>query len=502
MYCSDGMASPTVVAAVLVAGFLSGSVASYLFRGSGGDSPTGAVSESEQRYRTLAENFPRGSVALFDRDLRYELATGGLFDYIEHAAADFEGRQVTDVYRDTFQERHLEEYLAVFDGEEATFEFPHGDRYYRKHLVPIVSDGGHIEHGMEMTRDIMPLREREQALRESEQRYRTLAEYFPRGVVSLFDEDLRYTLTSGGVFDYLDLEPADFEGYTVEEIHSDGYVEQHREKFERCLEGESASFEFSHGGRVYRTRLVPVGNGTDTVRNGMSLTTDITDLKERERKLQQQNERLEEFANLLSHDLRNPLQVAKGRPTLVADETDSEHVDHVQNALDRIDRLIEDVLAMARQGLVEEPAKLHLEQLASDTWETVETKDATLEVTGDTVIHGDERGLARLFENLFRNAVDHAGPAATVTVSPTDAGFAMCDDGPGIPHEERDAVLEKGYTTDYDGTGFGLAIVREVARAHGWEITVEAGPDGGARFAFDVDGGLDVVSPPDGDTGN
>jgi len=68
---------------------------------------------------------------------------------------------------------------------------------------------------------------------------------------------------------------------------------------------------------------------------------------------------------------------------------------------------------------------------------------------------------------------------------PDSAGFAVEDDGPGIPEAQREEVFETGFTTSDDGTGFGLSIVAEIAAAHGWTVSVTDGRDGGARFEFE-----------------
>ncbi len=97
-----------------------------------------------------------------------------------------------------------------------------------------------------------------------------------------------------------------------------------------------------------------------------------------------------------------------------------------------------------------------------------------------------------MLENLFRNAIDHAGPAVTVRVHKTDRGFAIADDGPGIPPEERHRVFDVGYSTSTNGTGFGLQIVEQVVEAHGWDVHVIDGPAGGARFEIT---GVEVLDP-------
>jgi PAS domain S-box-containing protein len=208
-------------------------------------------------------------------------------------------------------------------------------------------------------------------------------------------------------------------------------------------------------------------------------------LRERERELTRRNERLEEFTSVVSHDLRNPLQVAEGRLALLREEADNEHLAEIAGAFDRMDVLIEDLLTLAREGEdASSPEAVDLGALASACWRNVATGDAAIEVDADREIRADPSRLQQLFENLMRNAIDHAGPDVTVVVGTTDDGFYVADDGPGIPDGDRKGVFQSGYSTAEDGAGFGLAIVHQVAEAHGWTVRVTEGPAGGARFEF------------------
>jgi signal transduction histidine kinase len=204
---------------------------------------------------------------------------------------------------------------------------------------------------------------------------------------------------------------------------------------------------------------------------------------EREQELQRQNERLEDFASVISHDLRNPLNVATGRLEMM--ETDSPHIDPIENALDRMQTLIDDVLTLARQGRsVNETEPVQLERIVRESWQNVSTEEVQLDVVADTTIQADPGRLPEVFENLFRNAIEHGGHVDTVTVGDLPTGFFVADDGRGIPVENRSSVLDGGFTTSDSGTGFGLSIVREIAEAHGWDISVTESVNGGARFDF------------------
>lgn len=208
-------------------------------------------------------------------------------------------------------------------------------------------------------------------------------------------------------------------------------------------------------------------------------------LQARTAELQRKNERLDEFASVVSHDLRNPLNVAQGRLRLVAEECDSDHLDQMERALVRMERIIEDVLALSRTGALAGTVEaLDLATVASACWANVETESAELIISTEQSIRADETRFKQLLENLFRNAVEHGGQPVKVTVGDLPNGFYVADDGTGIPVDDLDRVFEAGFSTTTGGTGLGLNIVRQIARAHTWQISVSESDAGGARFEF------------------
>ncbi len=216
-------------------------------------------------------------------------------------------------------------------------------------------------------------------------------------------------------------------------------------------------------------------------------TRDIAAQKAREQDLKRTNERLERFASVVSHDLRNPLNVAQLRLELARETGDLDHLDEVADSHDRMETLIAKLLQLSRIGNGD-PAweRVDLGAVSDRCWDAVPTTDARLEVALDGVVEADRSRLQQLLENLFRNAAEHGDADVTVTVGELDdgSGFYVADDGLGIDAAERDQVFEGGYSTSEDGTGLGLTIVREVADAHGWSVELTASDEGGARVEF------------------
>jgi PAS domain S-box-containing protein len=210
-------------------------------------------------------------------------------------------------------------------------------------------------------------------------------------------------------------------------------------------------------------------------------------------RLERQNERLDSFASLVTHDLRNPLNVAKGRLELARDTGDLSHLAAVSRGLDRMDAIIEDVLTLTWGGQDLDPDALEacdLARLTDECWEHVDMSEATLQTDDGEIVKADEGRLQRLLENLFRNAVEHGGNDVTIWVGRLDNGFFVEDDGPGIPEETREKVFEAGYSSEEEGTGLGLSIVGTIAEAHGWTVSVTEGREGGARFELT---GVDIA---------
>ncbi|TKX66090.1 PAS domain-containing protein [Halorubrum sp. GN11GM_10-3_MGM] len=316
---------------------------------------------------------------------------------------------------------------------------------------------------------------------------------------------------------------AEMLGYTVDELdpHLDTWeqrvhpadLDAVETALQKHMDGETSYYDTEHRMRTADEewkwirdigKVVARDDAGEPVR-AVGIHLDIDEQKQRERELERETQRLAEFSSVLSHDLRNPLQVASGNLELASDVCDSEYLDAATDALARIEELIDDLLRLAQSGnQVTKTDTFDLSALAENCWRHVATADATLVTETDRTLRADQSRLSQLFENLFRNSVEHGatgsraepgdsvehgGTGVTITVGDLPDGFYVEDDGPGIPQADREDVFAAGYSTASEGTGFGLSIVNSVAQAHGWDVRVTDGSDGGARFEITgVDG--------------
>lgn len=231
---------------------------------------------------------------------------------------------------------------------------------------------------------------------------------------------------------------------------------------------------------THSTSVLEYGHGA---KGEVNLLRDVTELANKEEELQEQNEQLGEFANEVSHDLRNPLSVALGYMQLAKENPgEPEYITKIEQSLERMDELIESILERAHSGRSPNRELLSLEKTVKTAWGNVRTPSASVEVTEDQSLSADSGQLLQLFENLFRNSIEHGGEDVKVVIGTTPSGFFISDNGPGIPKSRREDVFNQGVTYADQGTGYGLSIVSNVVAAHNWSIAVTESESRGARF--------------------
>jgi len=328
---------------------------------------------------------------------------------------------------------------------------------------------------------------------DDESFFRALVEHGSDAIISI-DADSQILFANDSVERVFGYEPAELVGEPLTVVMPERFQQAHHaaiaeyvETGERTLDWNDIELPGEHkDGHEVQLSITFEEHRWDGQRVFSGIMRDVTERVERERKLERQNEQLERFAGILSHDLRDPLNTANAQVALARQADDpTEYLDELEAIHERMSDLIEDVLTLTKQGqTVGEPTEVSLSSVAADAWQTVGSPAATLHAEEVGFVEADRQRLLSLFENLFGNAVRHGGEDVTVEVGALADGFYVEDDGPGIPEADREDVFDYGFTTDADGTGFGLNIVESIADAHGWTVDVTDGENGGARFEF------------------
>jgi len=325
---------------------------------------------------------------------------------------------------------------------------------------------------------------------EQVSRYQALIEVL-RDPVYVLDEEGRFDFINDAFIEKFGYDRCELLGNGVSVIKDEQAVEQGLSNLRRVLSSDgpdSVYFETDiqceDGNSIpcedHMTALPYEGDEFD---GSVGMLRDISTQKSRERELKRQNRRLDEFASVVSHDLRNPLNVASGNLELLREECNSGHIDPIEQSLTRMSDLIEDLLQLSRVSDDSESREVvSLAEISKNCWQNVETDSTALNIKTSRALRADPSRLAQLFENLMRNAIEHTGHDVTVTIGELEGGFYVEDDGSGIPEDSRDDVFEAGHTTTDEGTGFGLSIVDKVVETHGWDIDIVEGSEGGARF--------------------
>jgi len=461
----------------------------------------GGEERHQQFYRKLVEE-SADIATIIDEDGTITYVSPSVQDVLGYEPADlmgengfnFQPKETRMTVRDAIQ--HIQEHPDASHTVQTKFRRADGTYCWIEVTLRNRLDDPVIDGILVMSRDISARKEQQQQYQELAAEYETVLN---NAVDALFLLDVQST-DAGVSFQFRRLSPSyerqtglrtrEVQGKTPREVFGEDRGLELTANYHRCVRArEPVSYEeefpVGEDARFWSTVLAPViteGEVTGLV----GITRNVTERVRHRRQLERQNEQLDEFASVVSHDLRNPLNVAQLRADLLREEHESDHLAPLVQALDRMEHLLEDTLTLARQGqVVSEMETFPLADLLEQCWGSVVTGEATLELGHEVTIRGDQSRLQHLFENLFRNAVEHGRKDATVRAGQAgEHRIYVEDDGQGIPEDSRDTVLKPGHTSASDGTGFGLAIANRIAEAHGWTMQITEGNDGGARFEF------------------
>jgi PAS domain S-box-containing protein len=441
-----------------------------------------------ERYRTLVESVGDPMYVL-DADGTIQMVNRAMSNRLGYDPEQFVGEPASSFLLGEDSERGREIIASLIESDEKEWEtwemrVETKDGTVTSHenkIAILTDDDGTFIGSVGVVRDITERKKREEEL----ERYETVVQAVGDPVYAL-DDDGVLTFVNDATEAMTGYDADSLVGSHIGKILADDGVDVGSNRIRELLsdpDRRATTFEVNvetrDGDRIpseVHIALLPTPD--DTFHGTAGIIRDIERRKERE-------ERLEQFASVVSHDLRGPLNVILGRVDLARQNTDSDELDAIAEAATRMEELIEDLLTLARQGqTIGDSKQVSLSSVSERAWRSLDAPAATLDSWVTLSIEADPDRLQELLENLFRNAVEHGGDGVKITVDQLDdaAGFYVADDGPGIPEDEREDIFDHGYTTNEQGTGFGLSIVERIAEAHGWSVSVTESEGGGARF--------------------
>ncbi len=488
-----------------------------------------------------------------------------LFGYVEAEAI---GRPISFLYpeddREAFESAVVEPLRArgTHESEVRMRTKSGGDLYVHLSLSLLRGEGGEPLGMIAYSIDVTDARRAETALRESEERFRQMAETVDE-VFWMEDVELSQVIYVSPAFERVwgrSRESLREAPHCFLAVHPDD-----RERVEAAVADLSREGEFTEEYRIVRPdgsirwiwdRGFPIRDGDGRVWRHAGIAQDVTERREAENEVRRLNEELErriiertaqlaevnsqlasrneelarasrmktEFLARISHELRTPLNSIAGFSDLLAEEGEGplgesygDYVRHVQEGSQHLLALVNDLLDLSRieAGKIE---LVHEEFAAADaisevlsvTRSLAEGKKVDLggEVPAAVVVFADRTRFKQIFYNLLSNAVKFTPPRGRVRVSAEldygEARFLVMDTGIGMPQEEHAAIFEEfhqvGRSTSgvKEGAGLGLSITKRLVELHGGRIWVESAPGEGSRFYFT----MPAASAREGSPGN
>lgn len=406
-------------------------------------------------------------------------------------------------------------------GEHSMQTRHRGMRIFHTKRVPLRDAGGQVTHLLTISEDITERRHAEQALRESEQRFRSVAETAMDAIITANADDriTYFNPTAEKMFGYAQREAMN-QPLTMllpERLH-----ESHRQRFARYVEMQDPHFvsrvlELTALRRDGREFPVEISLAAHEEHGEMVITGIIRDITERKLAEQRLNEtaealarsnhELEQFAYIASHDLQEPLRKVRGFGDMLRtqagdalDETARDYLRRMQGAAERMQALIHALLTYSRITTKAQPfERVDLNEIAQQVVDdlVMRLRETAGQVHIDELpqLDADPVQMRQLLQNLISNGLKfhRQGVPPEVRVSgelidETSCHIRVEDNGIGFEPKEAQRLFKPFQRLHnrmaYEGTGIGLAVCQKIVERHGGSITVDSTPGRGSVFSI------------------
>lgn len=369
-----------------------------------------------------------------------------------------------------------------------------------------------LEANQRLRKEIADRERAEQAVRDSEALYHSLVDTL---AVCVLRKDLegRFTFANRAFLELMELQPQDVIGKTDYELYPRELAEKYRRDDRRVIEtGESFEDveQNDQEGQTHwvRVRKSPVYDSQRRVVGVQAIFWDVTERKLAEEEIRLKNRDLEALLYVISHDLREPLRAIEAFSKLIADryterldERGREFLKHVVAGSQRMHQLLEDVLLLSRAQRMAPPSEsVDSREIVADVLRELQLKltetHATVTVADDLPhLRVDRRWATQAVYNLVANALKFTRPGVPPHVEirayrpqpgePAGTGLVIRDHGPGLDPQHVVRIFDlfqRAVGREVEGTGAGLAIVRQVAERHGGRAWARTNVPDGAEF--------------------
>ena len=478
-----------------------------------------AVQESEALFRSIFNYAPNGMVLISSDGvfLHVNPANSRLLGY---TAEEMLRMKVRDITHPDDRDFMLRAYDELLSGQRLIVEYE--KRYLRKDgsilwghvtVTGVRDDAQKLLYFVAQMQDVTARKKAEEALRQSEERFRAVFNTAAAGVVVISPTG-KVLQANPAICAITGYSEAELMQLTVVDITHPEDREKTTCNYSKLTAGEQETVHYEKrylrkDGKIIwgYASLACVTDAEQQPLYCVGLVQDITELKQMEDDLRKANRELDAFVHTVSHDLRSPLTPIIGYAEFLRDQYRERLDEQAINILTEIHRqghrmlrLLEDLLSLARAGQLDcpdEPVECGqvVDEVVAGLANQIIATGISVQRESLPALRVPRTLLVQLFDNLIGNALRYGGKeGGSVEVGGERRGarveLYVRDHGAGIPPAERDRVFDlfyRGSTAEnIDGTGIGLATVQKIARLFGGRAWVEETLGGGSTFRVEM----------------